>query len=327
MNLRINSVLTMIVFLLTIIANICPLSSSAQSLFNNNLAAYNAEHSRKIPINIIENHSKYNPISFENSYHDFSDSLVNAQKNESRICNRVKKAIGNYSSDFWYVASAPFRINKKSALILGGVLAVGSAIFIYDDEVASTINRNRNNDAYKAFVDVADFVEPMGISEYTIPFSFGCYTVGYFLKFDSMKDISYQLFESLTIAVVFKNIIANSVGRARPNSGKGPRFFKFASSASFFSGHASNVFQAARILSYHVDFLPFKIICYGSAILVGFHRLDNEMHWASDIFIGAVYGTTVASAILKLNEKRKIKVVPNISPNINYFGLKVSYQF
>ncbi len=316
-----------LIFLFIIFVNVYPSQTTAQSTINKNSEFCDVKINQHFIFNLKYNHFNHESTFANNFNSHFLDSLAKVQQKKIGFCKGVKQEFNNYSSDLWYVTSAPSRINKKSTLMLGGILAIGGVIFIYDEAIANAVDRNRNNDVYETFVDVANVVEPMGISQYTIPISFGCYIIGYALKFESMKDISFQIFESLTIGVIFKNIIANSIGRARPNSGKGPRFSKFGGSASFFSGHVSNAFQVARILSHHVNFLPFKIICYGSALLVGFHRLDDEMHWASDVFIGAIYGTTVASAILKLKEKRKIKVVPNISPNQSYLGLRVSYQF
>jgi len=328
MMLPIKALSMELILLLLIFFNAYPSEILAQSLDNKNIYygdVTKIDQYSMFSLKCKPGNSNFFSVNFCKL--NFSDSLVKVQRKKTDIKDRVKQSFKNYSSDFWYVASAPSRINKKSGFILGGVLTIGGVIFIYDQDIANAIERNRSNEVYKILVDAANFVEPMGISKLTVPVSVGCYAVGYVLKFEPMKEISYQVFESLTIAIVFKNIIANSIGRARPNSGKGPRFSKFGSSISFFSGHASNAFQAARIISHHVDFLPVTILCYGSALLVGFHRLDDEMHWASDVFIGAVYGTAVASAILKLNENRNIKVAPHISPDQGYFGLRATYQF
>lgn len=269
----------------------------------------------------------YEPCSKYIFESNMPDSLIKMPGKKIGPGTKAVQAFKIYTSDLWYIVSAPSRINKRSLPVLGGVLAVGGVMFAYDEKISRAVDRNRSDDIYKFFTDAADIVEPMGVSMYTIPASFGSFAIGYALKLKTMQDISIQIFESLMIATTIKNIIANSVGRARPNSGKGARFSKFGGSASFFSGHTSNAIQVARILSHHVDSLPFKLLCYSSVALVGLHRLDNEMHWASDIFVGAVYGFTVSSAILKLHEKRKLMVTPSITSDHRFWGLRVTYEF
>ena len=119
--------------------------------------------------------------------------------------------------------------------------------------------------------------------------------------------------------------IVHLAGRARPRDNKGANFFKFNNGSSFFSGHTTNAFEIATILSHHINFWPFTICSYAFATIISFQRLDSNAHWPSDVFLGAVYGITFSKALIKLHEKRKVKLLPAISAHA--IGVQMIYEF
>jgi membrane-associated phospholipid phosphatase len=93
------------------------------------------------------------------------------------------------------------------------------------------------------------------------------------------------------------------VGRARPNTGEGPGHFDpFSSDASFPSGHTTQAFAVASVVAAHEARLWVSVVSYGLAGSVGFARIHEDAHWASDVLAGAILGTVVGNAVVKVND-------------------------
>ena len=55
--------------------------------------------------------------------------------------------------------------------------------------------------------------------------------------------------------------------------------------------------------------------------------MDANLHWATDVFIGAVFGTAVAKTIIKLHENREMNISPTLMGPGQAVGLNVRYRF
>jgi hypothetical protein len=151
--------------------------------------------------------------------------------------------------------------------------------------------------------------------------------IGYLFNIKPLEEVSIRILESHFIAGGGKNVANFLVGRWRPRDGNDPRRFEFNNGSSFPSGHVSNMFQLATILSHRFSFLPATIALYGIAGTVGFQRITSDSHWPSDVFVAAVYGTAVARAViyLNVNGKNKTSVAPKLDNGSA--GLTVIHRF
>ena len=95
-----------------------------------------------------------------------------------------------------------------------------------------------------------------------------------------------------------------AVGRARPNAGEGPdHFAPFSGDASFPSGHATQAFAVASVIAAHDGRLWVSVVSYGLAGSVGLARVYQDAHWTSDVLAGAILGTVVGNAVVKVNDR------------------------
>ncbi len=92
----------------------------------------------------------------------------------------------------------------------------------------------------------------------------------------------------------FKNLACNT----RPNG---------RNTKSFPSGHTSQAFVAATFMHKELgDVSPwYSVAGYGMATTVGAMRMMNNMHWFSDVMVGAAAGIGVTNIIYLLHDKRK----------------------
>lgn len=89
------------------------------------------------------------------------------------------------------------------------------------------------------------------------------------------------------------------VGRERPTTSSDPFVFKpFSGNYSFPSGHATQAFVVATVIAEHYPVWWVEGLAYGSAALVGYARIEQNAHFASDVVAGSLIGWSVARAVV-----------------------------
>ena len=69
------------------------------------------------------------------------------------------------------------------------------------------------------------------------------------------------------------------------------------------SGHSSAIWSVATVIADRTDNVFVDIACYGLAALTSISRIQQDKHWASDVFIGSAIGYFIAKKICTLNRK------------------------
>lgn len=224
--------------------------------------------------------------------------------------------------DLWYagkttlvdatrIYTSPARLNSRSALWLGGIVALGGVVYALDDELHAAVDRSRNDQPLKAVIDFGDDIEVMGNGGKMAKFYLGALALGYISGWDRLTWLAADVVESYYIAGVVKNAANVVASRERPRDAQDSREFTFNGDAtSFPSGHAANVIQLANIISRHIDYQPVTIAAYSLAGAVSLQRISSDSHWPSDVYFAVVYGWFVSDEILRLNRERRVRVTP-----------------
>jgi membrane-associated phospholipid phosphatase len=129
---------------------------------------------------------------------------------------------------------------------------------------------------------------------------------GYLVTSVLGQDQGRALWVDTGIATVLARATAFAVqgatGRAVPSDGRGSHDFRPLSGQDGFpSGHASQAFAMASAISMHADNPWLGGVAYGLAGLVGLARLETRDHYTSDVVAGALVGTTIGRAVVKVN--------------------------
>lgn len=238
-----------------------------------------------------------------------------------------KSVPGNLINDFYVTHTAPFRMTKKQAFWTSGFMATGVIIYVFDQDINDSFQRSRGSFVYDKIMEVGEFAEPIGLKAVTTKYYAGMFLVGVLLQNDFLTDVNLQLLETAFATYLLKSIVNQYTGRPRPNEGYDVRKWGVKGARSFFSGHCSTIFQVATIVSHHVDYKPFSLLAYSVATAVAFERIDSQSHWASDVFVGSMYGIVMAKSIIRLNEKRDLNI--SIAPTKlgDVYGINISYNF
>ncbi len=90
------------------------------------------------------------------------------------------------------------------------------------------------------------------------------------------------------------------LGRARPGAGIGDGFHGFAWSPdlhAFPSGHAVDVWICAFFAGLLLPYRPLRWFAIGLAVMVSLTRLMMNVHWPSDVLVGALIGAVISLTV------------------------------
>src|SRR5207244_3846673 len=209
-----------------------------------------------------------------------------------------------FKKNYWFlvildtkeVFTAPARWDTRDWLVLGGIAAGIGTVAVFDEDIEHGIRGARNNTVTNIF----DNVQPLG-NEYAIGIVGTFYIYGEFFKDPRAKTTAL---DSISATAIASGIVTNSfkyvIGRGRPTDGHGAYNFRpFSGQDSFSSGHTTEAFALASVISEHYDTLWVEITSYGLASMVGYARLNHNRHWPSDVLAGAAIGTFVGRTVVQ----------------------------
>lgn len=217
---------------------------------------------------------------------------------------------------------APIGWDNDSWYKLGGIIFIGSSLYLFDEEIANLVQNNRN-DFTK---DVATAANYFGEGKYVLP-AIGLTWLGGYV-FDSPKT------QVTALLAVKSFLLANGVSlslkfltqRQRPFRKQGKQFWNGqgfdTKRESFPSGHTTIVWSLAPILAEQykeTKWVPST--AYSIAILTSYARMHNDRHWSSDVFAGAVIGYVTSQLVLKTTPR--LEIAPSLEPQ----GINLGYKF
>jgi len=200
------------------------------------------------------------------------------------------------------ILGAPLHWTAQNWLVFGGVAAGVVAVgYAFDIPMRNKTQANQTT----ALNDMTRIVEPFGEG-----YSFavlGIYGIaGYVFH---APDARETFFDGLMASALASGIITPTlkfvIGRDRPSqTTSSTSFHPFrGSDNSMPSGHATQAFAVASVISAHSDQWWVSVTAYTIAGLVGFARIYHNAHWTSDVTAGAAIGTFVGRGIVVLNDR------------------------
>jgi membrane-associated phospholipid phosphatase len=224
------------------------------------------------------------------------------------------------AGDVKHVLTAPERWQQQEwrdmGLAAAGLVVVAA---ILDRPVRDEMHRHApNNNRFLLTV------ERFG-AEYSLGMLGGFYLAGALGNNDKAAAVAQ---DGLSACIIASGIVTPAIkfatGRARPRENVGVAHFRpfngsYALNSSFPSGHPTQAFALASVISGHYDDAWVKYSSYTVAGLVGVARSYHDAHFASDVLAGALVGTLVGQSVVEYNRTvRSVKVVllPEITPEL-----------
>ncbi len=260
-------------------------------------------------------------------------------RTDGLLCLKSKRCFfPSFLNNLSYQAKSPFNLNKKQAMLTGAVLISTFAFIKYDntiDKWASTL-RDKHTWVDKTSPFITQFGGTWG---YLSVASIG--TLSAISGNKKALNVSLLATQAAFTSGIWAQLIKTITGRERPsaayidNNYQGGRWSgpvrKNASNAdfkktksfydSFVSGHTATAFSiATTFASMYKDKPLVGIASYSLATIVGFSRLTEHAHWASDVFAGGLLGYVCAKQIEKnfkktnsIHYNRSKRTLANIS--------------
>ena len=167
------------------------------------------------------------------------------------------------------------------------------------------------------------FGDLMGQLIPNIAYSLGMLGAYYISDDASFKSKSlyraFFMFETSLYASITTTVLKYTVNEPRPNG---------SNTHSFPSGHATTIFAFAGVVGLEHEWY-YGVPAYGLAAFVGFSRINDNMHFAHDIFAGGTIGASYAFGIWfnrHRSETKKSTQELFILPTDDLSGSVISWQ-
>jgi hypothetical protein len=207
-------------------------------------------------------------------------------------------------SDIEYTATSPLRWDDSDWMTAGWVAGGTGLLLILDEEIRDGFEDSRSSTTD----DLANVFEPFGNGAFSVPALAAFYIFGHFDENEKAKRTALIATESFLITGLYTTVLKVAFGRHRPSTGDSAASFDGFTTDhnSFPSGHTSTAFAIATVVANEYEETPYiKPISYGLATLTGLSRMNDEKHWASDVFFGAALGYFTSKTLLRLHSNKK----------------------
>lgn len=210
------------------------------------------------------------------------------------------------------IGTAPLSWDRADWSRAGVALALVGGTMLLDETARDAVGATSSN----ATNSVADALEPLG-AEYSWGVLGAFYLSGRYLRNDRAAAVARDgLTSSLIAAGAITPLLKIAVGRSRPSQTEGT-FISGEGGRSFPSGHTTQAFAIASVIASHYRSPWVKAGAYGLAGAVGWARMENDAHYASDVVAGALIGTIVGRTVVRLNgsDRLALEASPSLDPN------------
>ena len=216
--------------------------------------------------------------------------------------------MGNESVD---LAATPFRLENGNIFITLAVAGAVGLTYSFDKQIQEKL-ADRSSRPLNRAADAGSL-----IGDPYLHLGLATLVYGGAILADSAKwkEIGEMMGEAMILADATTFIIKEGTGRGRPiaTSAKGDfRPFGFKNDYdSMPSMHTSSSFALASVLAATSDNIFMKAAYYGTATFVGFSRLYQNKHWASDVVLGAALGELCGRVVTSLHAgKSRVALAP-----------------
>jgi len=216
------------------------------------------------------------------------------------------------------VATTPVDTEGSGLL---GTLAVGGAVgltYVFDNNIRDKVQGIKSKSLDKA----TDAGEIIGNPFLHLGVAAAVYTGAIIGDSPKYKELGEMLGEAVLLADATTFVLKQAIGRGRPfaaNDKGSFRPFRFKSDYdSMPSAHTASSFAMASVLSATSESYLAKVSYYAVATFVGFSRLYQDKHWASDIILGAAVGELCGRVVTRYHGEHagtQLSLAPMVTGN------------
>ncbi|WP_025324098.1 phosphatase PAP2 family protein [Deferrisoma camini] len=199
----------------------------------------------------------------------------------------------------------------RFGLAAGAVAAVGVA----DEGVRVSVRDVRTGFTGDLARAVKGLGEPLGWGGAVVA---ATYLGGWAAGADDVRETGFRMAEAGVLSLAAASVLKVAAGRSRPGEGQGAGTFRplrgglGGGRSSFPSGHTTFAFAVAAVAAERVPGSGW--VAYPLAALVGWSRLHDDDHWASDVAAGAALGAATGWWAAHRPDESAARLVPWVGP-------------
>lgn len=204
--------------------------------------------------------------------------------------------------DAKHILTAPLHWKQKD-MVRFSILSVSTfELMLMDKDLQKAVQRNRTSCTDR----ISNWTSHYTNRSVNLTIG-GFYLCGLVFNDRKCKETALLCLESLALSKGITISLKHIVGRTRPFGDKGAFHFdplKFpppSYSQSFPSDHATTAFAVSSVIAELYKSWMMKSLAYGSATLIAWGRVNNNVHFVSDIFWGGVIGISVGRCLVKFH--------------------------
>ena len=239
--------------------------------------------------------------------------------------------IYSWGENTWRILTGPIRYDQDDWINVAITLGVTGSLFLVDEAANDFWQDDVKDDSLD---DVLDIVNEFGDFQNITFGSVGAYAAAELLGAKREKAAALMVLETVVLTTLLTESIKIATGRERPKDATSAIDFNGitddSSEDSFPSGHASNAFAVATVMSevYGDDNPWVPWVAYPLAGGVGLARINKEKHFLSDIFFGGALGFFIGKMVTRYNpflEENGLEIQPFSQQGAQ--GISVAYKF
>jgi len=257
---------------------------------------------------------------------------------ESKNGERKSPVLKGFLQDGGAILTAPLRFSAKDWLIAGGVLAITGVLIRNDEAIYREVKDfQQDHEWVDGISSGLESLTRIG----TIYIAGGFLIGGLLFKEKKTAETGSLALQAMIHSFVVIQLIKHLSGRQRPSwedgidGWHGPAGFlkryesgQWARYDAFASGHTIAIWSLATVIATqyrHTGWVP--MLSYTLAGLGGLATITEDLHWLSDVFVGAVLGYAIGKFVVRRRGSpgKRLNLAPVVSPH--YVGIGLSYRF
>lgn len=260
-------------------------------------------------------------------------------ESENQAGDKADSKKRRFFRDFWQdekrLWSSPFRASSKDLLVWGGLLAL-TGVLIHNDEAIY-----RDIKEYQADHEWADKATPFFsdmAQGYPFALAGAIWVTGALTRNDHAKETGYLALQAMLHSFVVVQVVKHLTGRARPSAfdgedrWAGPAGFfkryedgKWSHYDAMFSGHTITLWSLATVLAHQYrKTVVVPVLAYSLATLGGLATITDDLHWISDVVVGAAIGYAISRFVIRRRSKN-FQIAPVIHRDGVGIGVRIVF--
>ena len=236
--------------------------------------------------------------------------------------------------DARYLISRPLHLDSKGKVKLAVTAGTAGVLFLLRNRIRDEAQEHRSASRDQFLQDV----RIMGKGAFAPSLAAISYGTSFLTRNDREKETAVLLLESMAFTGAGVGLGQFVLSSQRPDTGKEVRFFRFGGHG--FSGDAGLAASVVPVLRHQYlrvgsdDGAALRVwkrgatgFLYTGALLTAYQRVNNDKHWAPDVFLGLVTGLTVGQVLCDSHDAtvREKKTHASLTPVPGGVGLTLRF--